>query len=383
MIIEVKASILAFRLEDISRIADGPGRMPVELCARQNDTKNGVVTVRTYVNGVDVELCVVGAKVIEPGTIYPERGFVEAVTAFGRHLLLIKSTDDALSPFSIECGHLLVKFMQQGCSVQPKQKTLPTVPCAVFDTCELFDALCAICHAQCYEYDRPVLRGVKIEFEECNKLVAVATDGRRLVCYSRQVSRVSLPSPTFSVYLPRPATEFLARCTHGDTTSIFVDENRVSIRSGSDFGIFAIRSQGPFPKWRDCVPKDPQPIATFECTELATALDAAIGAFNPTGSWPVEATLAKSDCGKVKVNMIVREASCIDRMEFSAEVAATVAKPIELCVNAKHLRDAIGDNGGKLEVLGGFVDDPPRISVLVLRFAGNPNVFEVLMPIHH
>ena len=383
MIIEVKALILAFRLADISKIANDYGQIPIELSARQNDTKNGVVTVRTYVNGIDVEFSVAGARVIEPGTIYPERGFLEAVTAFGRHLLLIKSKDDAWSPFLIECGYLRVKFMQQGCSVQPKQKTLPSVPCAVFDSGELLDALSATCHAQCDEYDRPVLRGMKIEFEERNKLVAVATDGRRLVCYSRQVSRVSLPSPTFSVYLPRPATEFLARCTCGDTTSIFVDENRVSVRSGNDFGIFAIRSQGPFPKWRDCVPKDPQLIATFECAELATALDAAIGAINPTNSWSVEATLAKSECSEAKVDMIVRKASCIDRMEFSAEIVATVAKPIELCVNAKYLRDAIGCNGGRLEVFGSFVDDPPRISVLVLRFPGNPNVFEVLMPIRH
>ena len=162
MIIEVKASILAFRLADISKIANDYGQIPIELSARQNDTKNGVVTVRTYVNGIDVEFSVAGARVIEPGTIYPERGFLEAVTAFGRHLLLIKSKDDAWSPFLVECGYLRVKFMQQGCSVQPKQKTLPSVPCAVFDSGELLDALSATCHAQCNEYDRPVLRGMKI-----------------------------------------------------------------------------------------------------------------------------------------------------------------------------------------------------------------------------
>jgi hypothetical protein len=300
----------------------------------------------------------------------------------------------------VTCGNATVTL--ETCATDSAPCVLSDkVPHATFDPSDILDAMTVVNHAQSTDVTRPALCGINLELEADMKLFAIATDGRRLAVATRQIRYAELDSPGFAVFLPRAATEFLARAFYGETITVYKlgkpTGSRVGIATGGNYGEFV--NDVSFPEWRQCVPKDPPLRATFDASEVSSALRDAIAALDIPGELdedgdPLETRLygyirATGSSATLEVSYDYRSGSPCDAPKLTANLNSFTTPDdakFEACINPRYLRDVVCNRIGTVEVYAEMQNEN-QIGPLVFKFPNEPHarpadaIVEVLIPI--
>lgn len=375
------------RVSDLGKILGAPyGKLAaVTISAAADGTGDGRVTVRGC--GVaEVELSV-SARVVEPGEAAASFDcLARALAPFARREVTMSA--DELFMY-VTCGNATVTL--ETCATDSAPCVLSDkVPHATFDPSDILDAMTVVNHAQCTDLTRPVICGINLELEASMKLFAIATDGRRIAVATRRICYAELNSPGFAVFLPRAATEFLARVVHGDAVTIFKGDRDVAISAGGCY--CRTRCDTEFPKWRDCLPKDPSLRATFDAGEVSDALCAAIAALDIPGELdedgdPLDAKLygyirATGSSATLEVSYDYRSGLPRDAPKLTANLISFTTPDdakFEACINPRYLRDVVCNCIGTVEVYAKMQNEK-QIGPLVFKFPEEPDYFEVVMP---
>ncbi len=366
----------------------------VTISAAADGTDDGRVTVRGRCNGAEVELSV-SARVVEPGEAAASFDcLARALAPFVRRKVTMMSADELF--MYVTCGNATVTL--ETCATD----SAPCVPSdkvthAAFDPSDILDAMTVVNHAQCTDLTRPAICGINLELKAAMKLFAIATDGGRLAVATRQICYAELNSPVFAVFLPRAATEFLARVVHGDAVTIFKADRDVAISAGGCY--CRTRCDTEFPEWRQCVPKDPPLRATFDASEVSSALRDAIAALDIPGELdddgdPLETDLygfirAIGSSATLEVSYDYRSGLPRDAPKFTANLNSFTTPDdakFEACINPRYLRDVVCNRIGTVEVYAEMLNEN-QIGPLVFKFPNELHArpadatVEVVLPI--
>lgn len=372
----------------------------VTISAAADGTDDGRVTVRGRCDGAEVELSV-SARVVEPGEAAASFDcLARALAPFVRRKVTMMSADELF--MYVTCGNATVTL--ETCATD----SAPCVPSdkvthAVFESGDFLDAMSDVIHAQSDDYAcRRSLCGIQFEVGTDMKLRAIATDGGRLAVATRQICYAELNSPVFAVFLPRAATEFLARAFYGETITVYKlgkpTDSRVGIAIGGNYGEFV--NDVSFPEWRQCVPKDPPLRATFDASEVSSALRDAIAALDIPGELdedgdPLETKLygyirATGSSATLEVSYDYRSGLPRDAPKLTANLNSFTTPDdakFEACINPRYLRDVVCNRIGTVEVYAGMLNEN-QIGPLVFKFPNELHarpadaiVVEVVMPI--
>ena len=385
MEIETKTRSVEYVLKAIQETFDEGERLTVEIRA---DSK-GPVTVSAGYSGRAVSLPLASAHVVEPGVVYADNEkLLKALSALPRCEIAISSVGNSQSALVYSNG-LRMELPEDFEPTKPESPS-PDAKCAVVETLDLIAAIGEVRHSTSAGYDRAVLQAVKIEIDSDSRLTAIATDGRRLsfcqeLLRSASFTR-SAETGIFEALLPLPAVRFIAAAPHGERTSIFVEKDVVTIRTGSSVGMFR-GAVSHFPKWRDVVPGEVPVRAALPCDELSNMLRAllAFRGYKDGDSSDYMPGVA-IDCSDGRITLMSPADSEVftrDCGKFSASVPwpEPADKPFRVLVNAKYLLDTIETRGGSVVVSAKEGSDGRIDSPLLMRFPSEPAVTEVLMPL--
>lgn len=392
MKIVVQAGELFQCVGDLKRILDAPDVECVTIDAKSDGTEKGHFVLRGVYCDKMAELKVHGC-VMEPGVAGVRFDRLEhACNAFLRHGVTVSA--DA-SYLRIECGRGRVTLET---TVAHEHLPAPSdaAPRAIFESDDFLAVMQDVVHAQSDDYAcRRSLCGIQFEVGTDMQLRAIATDGRRLAVSARQIRRAELPSASFEAFLPRGAAEFVARAFHGETITVYKlgkpTDSRVGIATGGSYGEFV--NAEVFPKWRQCVPKDPPLRATFNGGELADAMVRAIGALDiccddvDEEGEPVETDFAAhiyagGACGQAEIT--VRDMRGDDGANFFTTVSCATPEAAKFVtdINARYLLEVVRYHEGAVEVYANQISKScKQLGPFVLKFPDTPDIFEVVMPL--
>ena len=286
MKIKAKADDILTAIEDMQKILDAADddTVMLEAFTTAAGSEEGRVVVRADGrNGNFASFNVIRAKALEPGfATFHFREIAKVAFAFARSTIIVSVASDNSSTASIQCCDetVLLETSSYNLIVAPNK---PAGERAVLETGALLSCLDDVQHAQSDDYDlRRSLCGVQFEIAADMKLRAIATNGRCLAVSERQIQKTELEKPTFSAYLSTSACEFLSRVYHGEMTTIIKYTEKMSVYIETDGGFGHFASPGAFPDWRQCLPKDPKPLATLHTSETLASLMRAVTALGKT-----------------------------------------------------------------------------------------------------
>ena len=387
MEIEIKSRTIEFAaklLEDI--FSEDAPNLAVEISAH----KEKGVTLSAGYAGCCVTLPLATARVIEPGVgVANLGGLLAAFLALPRGEIAV-ATDSKPGMIVFSSGVRMRLDMPVGTVTRPCGVVLRgNERCAVVDTSALLNAIDDVRHAMAKDYDRPILRAVKLEISPDLRLATAATDGRRLAFVERKLGiTTSLPADggSFEVELSAAAVRFILSAPHGDRTSIFlVEHDRVKILTGGSSAIFT--APGGFPKWRDVVPAEETPqVAGLPCQETSAALRALLtfAGFDedddPADAPHVKITREKDS---VELKRVVAPDDYILTGDFTAHfnVGLTEHPPFSVAINAKYLLDALGEHTGSVIIRARKNESDAGYGILRLDFEDDADIHEVIMPL--
>jgi hypothetical protein len=385
MKIETYSDELALSVKDLQEILGADDDTSCEVVA----TKEGVVLVRGSREDNVVQLEVHRAFIINQGVASFK--FRSLCSFEGKHRGKVKIWADNPQHAYIEADGSSVKAAP-GDSVPSFEDFHASEPCASFVTSELLDPVIDVVHAQSTDPWRVALRGVRIEIEVDMKLRAIATDGRRLAASYRQISRAKIPIPNFSAFLPPAAARFIIFAPHGPDITLYQRKSSIIVKTGGSLGVFRVPDTY-FPKWRDCIPKDPPLRAMINASELADRLLAGIALLD-TGEKEldeegeeVEPLFAAriTATGQTGIaTLLIKKQSEAGDTSFTASIrCATLGMaPFEMFVNARMLADVVGLFDDNIYLYANPISTHcKQLGPFLVKFPDHPYFFEVLMPI--
>lgn len=388
MEIEIRGQELFNSVRDLQRILAATDREAVTIEAYGETPDAATATIRAG-GGDNMAELKIAARVLKPGkATVPFRELAQACAPYHRKQLTV-SADElhlrvAYYPESVALTTIAV-------DLQPFPGPAVDAPRTVFDTMDVLDVMSDVVHAMSSEPQiRPALCGVKFELGADMKLRAIATDGKRLAVSARQIRRAEMKTPEFDVFLPRPATEFLARALHGETISFCKFGRSVAIETDGSYGAFW--EDVRFPLWNKCVPEDPSYRATFNGGELADALNHAIEAleirdevdeFGERMETSFQAHIYAFRNGRAEITV----SRCVDDdggAKFFSAVSCALpdGEEFKADINARYLLDAVRGHEGAVEVYANPISKRCKeLGPFVFHYPDAPDAFEVVMPI--
>lgn len=385
MKIEVNSDELALSVKELQEILGADDDASCEVVA----TKEGVVLVRGGWEDNVVQLKVHHAFIINQGVASFKFRSLRSPEENYRGKMKIWADNPQYAHIEADGGSVRAA---PGESVPSFEDFSASEPCASFVASELLDPVRDVAHAQSTDPWRVALRGVRIEIEVDMKLRAIATDGRRLAASFRQISRAEIPIPNFSAFLSPAAARFIIFAPHGPDITLCQRKSSIIVKTGDSLGIFR-GADTYFPKWRDCIPKDPPLRAMFDTGELADRLFAGIALLD-TGEKeldeegdevePLFAARITATGRTGSATLLIKRQSEAGDTSFTASIRCATfgMAPFEMYVNARILADVVRLFDDKVYLYANPISTRcKQLGPFLMKFPDHPYFFEVLMPI--
>ncbi len=320
----------------------------------------------------------IGAKVEEEGAItIPARLLTEFVNSLPPERIDMVLDDDTQT-LNIHCAHFEANLKGISALEFPPVPSLDAGDSIIhIDPAELKQAINQVAFAAAVEESRPVLTGIRAQFEE-KQLVLSGTDGFRLSTKSIPLSD-TVENP-FEVIIPARALSELARVLSSQEEPV-----QVTVTSSQNQILFHLNNidlasqliEGRFPDVSQIIPKSYATRTVVDVKNFANAARVSY-LFAKDAANIVKLDITPGD-GELVGGKVILTATSQELGDNITELDGNVeGEAMEIAFNAKYLIDVLNVLDGAQVVLETAAPASPG----VLKTVGDDTFLHVIMPMH-